>query len=124
MDTGFIFSLVSTVVSLGGLCVGLGIMMGKINHTTEENKAQADQLKACATKEELATIIKRADEDRSHNSEQHRQLFASASEQAMKVGRLESILESMGKSLEELKNEIKSGLKEIREEIKGLRKQG
>jgi hypothetical protein len=121
MDSGFIFSLISTAVSLGGLCVGLGIMMSKINHATEENKTQAEQLKSCASKEDVQAIIKRAEEDRAHNSEQHRQLFTSANEQIMKVGRLEAMLESMGKSLEELKNEIRSGLKEIHEEIKGLR---
>jgi septal ring factor EnvC (AmiA/AmiB activator) len=124
MDSGFIFSLISTAVSLGGLCVGLGIMMSKINHATDENKAQADQLKACATKEDIASVIKRADEDRAHNFEQHKQLFMSTNEQIAKVGRLEAMLEAMEKSLEELKNEIKSGLKEIHEEIKGLRKLG
>jgi hypothetical protein len=99
-------------------------MMGKINHAAEENKAQADQIKSCATKEEVQAVIKRAEEDRSHNSDQHRRLFASSNEQMGKVGRLEAMLESMGKSLEELKSEIKSGLKEIHEELKGLRKQG
>jgi DNA anti-recombination protein RmuC len=123
MESGFIFSLISTAVSLGGLCVGLGVMMSKINHASEENKAQAEQLKGCATKEDMAAVIKRADEDRSHNSEQHRQLFSSANEQAMRIERLETMRESMMKSLEELKNEIKSGLKEIREELRGLRKQ-
>lgn len=123
MESGFIFSLISTAVSLGGLCVGLGVMMSKINHAVEENKAQSEQLKACTSKEDLAAAIKRADEDRVHNSEQHRQLFASANEQAMRIERLETMRESMMKSLEELKNEIKSGLKEIREEIRGLRKQ-
>jgi hypothetical protein len=54
MDSGFLFSLISTAVSLGGLCVGLGMMMSKINHASEENKAQSDQLKACASKEGLA----------------------------------------------------------------------
>jgi uncharacterized protein HemX len=124
MDTGFIFSLISTVVSLGGLCVGLGVMMSKINHAAEENKTQAEQLKSCASKEEVQAVIKRAEEDRSHNSEQHRQLFASANEQTTKVSKLEVVLESMKKSLEELKSEIKSGLREIHEEIKGLMKQG
>jgi hypothetical protein len=75
MDSGFMFSLISTVVSLGGLCVGLGVLMSKINHAVEENKTQAEQLKACASKEDVAAVIKRAEEDRSHNSEQHRQLL-------------------------------------------------
>jgi phage virion morphogenesis protein len=118
MDSGFIFSLISTAVSLGGLCVGIGVMMSKINHASEENKAQADQLKACASKEEVAAAIKRTYEDHSHNSERHRQLFASVNEQVMKIVRLEVMFKSMVKSL----NEIKSGLKEIHEELKGLRK--
>lgn len=115
MDSGFIFSLISTAVSLGGLCVGLGVMMSKVNHATEENKAQSEQIKACASKEEVAAVIKRADEDRAHNSEQHRQLFASVNEQVTKIVRLEVMFESMVKSL----NEIKSGLEEIKKSLRG-----
>jgi hypothetical protein len=109
MDSGFLFSFISTAVSLGGLCVGLGVMMSKINHVSEENKGQSDQLKACAFKEYLAAAIKRADEERSHNSERRRQLFASVNEQVMKIVRFGVMFESMVKS----PNEIKSGLEEI-----------
>lgn len=51
IDSSLIFSLLGAVVSLGGLCVGFGILKGKVEHATEENRDQADHLKLCATKE-------------------------------------------------------------------------
>jgi septal ring factor EnvC (AmiA/AmiB activator) len=124
MDIGFIFSLISMVVSLGSLCVGLGIMMGKINHVAEENKTQAEQLKACASKDELAVVVRRADEDRGHNSDQHQKLFGQVNNHSKQIGEIETALRSLKESLDELKVEIRAGLKDIQTELKEMRRQG
>jgi septal ring factor EnvC (AmiA/AmiB activator) len=124
MDTGFIFSLISTAVSLGGLCVGLGIMMSKINHAVDENKAQADQLKTCATKDDLAVAIKRADEDRGRNSDQHQKLFDQVNNHARQIGEIGTELKSLKESVDELKHEIRTGIKAIQDELKEMRRQG
>jgi septal ring factor EnvC (AmiA/AmiB activator) len=124
MDTGFIFSLISTAVSLGGLCVGLGVMMGKINHASEENKTQAEQLKTCASKEELSATIKRADEDRTRNSDQHERLFEQVNNHAKQIGEIGTELKSLKESVDELKHEIRSGIKAIQDDLKELQRQG
>jgi predicted RNase H-like nuclease (RuvC/YqgF family) len=122
IDTGFIFSLLSAVITLGGLCVGFGILKGKVDQNVEENKSQTDRIGHCATKEEVALVIKQADEDRRRNGEQHQKLFDTVNEQAKEIGALKAILTSVKDTLEELKQEIRDGLKDLRDEIKESRK--
>ena len=122
IDTGFIFSLLSALVTLGGLCVGFGILKGKVDQSVEENKHQADQLKTCATKDDLSSVTKQADEDRRHNGEQHQKLFDMVNDQAKEIGALKAVLDSVKDSLDELKQEVRDGLKDIHNELKELRK--
>lgn len=122
VDVGFIFSLLSALVCLGGLCISFGILKGKVDQSVEENKAQAEQIKHCATKEEVASLQKMVDDNRVHNSEQHQKLFDSVNSQAKEIGELNVLLNSMKESLDELKSKIQDGLKEIRDEMKELRR--
>jgi septal ring factor EnvC (AmiA/AmiB activator) len=122
IDTGFIFSLLSALITLGGLCAGFGILKGKVDRSAEENKAQEEQLKGCAKKEEVAAAVGQANEDRRRNGEQHQKLFDMVNQQAKEIGALNAVLTSVKDSLEELKKEIRDGLKDIRNEIKELRK--
>ena len=56
IDSGFVFSLLSALLTLGGLCVGFGVLKSKVDQSVEENKRQAKALEHCATKDELVAI--------------------------------------------------------------------
>jgi uncharacterized protein HemX len=122
IDSGFIFSLLSAVVMLGSLCVGFGILKSKVDQGIEENKLQAELFKHCATKTELEDLIKRADEDRSRNSEQHQQIFNSVNGHDRQIAELTTTLRAIEKSVEELKYDIRMGLRDIQNEVKELRR--
>jgi outer membrane murein-binding lipoprotein Lpp len=122
IDTGFIFSLLSALITLGSLCVGFGILKGKLDHAIEENKVQSEQFKNYAAKDDLAALTKRTDEDRKYNEDQHRTLFSKTDDQSKQISELNATLKALKESVDEVKNDIKSGLKEIQEELKELRR--
>jgi septal ring factor EnvC (AmiA/AmiB activator) len=124
IDSGFIFSLLSALVMLGSLCVGFGILKGKVDHSIEENKTQTELFKHCVSKSELEDIIKRVDEDRTRNTEQHQHIFDSVNGHDRQIAELTTTLRAIEKSVDELKHDIRTGLRDIQAELKELRKQG
>jgi DNA anti-recombination protein RmuC len=123
IDSSVIFSLLGAVVSLGGLCVGFGILKGKVEHAVEENREQAEHLKICATKQEVTALFNQAEDARKRNSDSIARLFDMVNSQAKEIGELNATLKAMKESLDALKTQIQDGLKEIRDEIKDLRKE-
>jgi hypothetical protein len=103
LDSSLIFSLPGALASLGGLCAWFGIPKGKAEHAVEENRAQAEQLKTCAAKEDAAAAVKQIDGGRKQNPAQ-----------AKETGTLNAMLKAVKESLDELKNKIRDGLKELR----------
>jgi hypothetical protein len=122
IDTGFIFSMLSALITLGGLCVGFGILKGKLDHAVEENVRQGDQIKNCATKDEVESVARRATEDRERNSEQHKQLFEATNIHAKQIGELDVTLRLLKESFDKLQIEIRSGIESIQRELRGLGK--
>jgi hypothetical protein len=47
------------------------VLKSRVDQSVKENEEQTAQFKNCATKAEIADIIKRADEDRTRNAEQY-----------------------------------------------------
>jgi septal ring factor EnvC (AmiA/AmiB activator) len=124
IDSGFIFSLLSALVMLGSLCVGFGILKSKVDHSIEENKVQTELFNHCAKKTELEDIIKRAEEDRTRNSEQHQKIFSSVNGHDKQIAELNTTLHAIEKSVAELKYDVREGLRDIQTELKELRRQG
>jgi septal ring factor EnvC (AmiA/AmiB activator) len=124
VDSGFIFSLLSAAVMLGSLCVGFGILKRKVDQGIEDNKIQSEQFKDCVTKADMEGIIKRADEDRTRNSEQHQKIFNSVNGHDRQIAELTTTLRAIEKSVSELKSDIRRGLRDIQVELKELRRQG
>jgi hypothetical protein len=122
IDTGLIFSMLSALVTLGSLCVGFGILKGKLDHAIEENVRQGDQIKNCATKDEVESVARRATEDRERNSDQHKQLFDATNIHAKQIGELDVTLRLLKESFDKLQMEIRSGIESIQRELRELRK--
>jgi hypothetical protein len=132
MNHTIIFSIIAAAISLGGVFITIGVFKGKVNHNDDVNKAQDDQIKTLATKEELAAAIrrsdemlsimnKRADEDREKEQNQWRQFNESIAKHSERIGIIENQQTILMKSLDEIKGDIKSGFRQLQDELKELR---
>jgi predicted nucleic acid-binding Zn-ribbon protein len=128
-----IFSIIAASVSLGSILIAIGVLKGKINQNTETNKTQDEQIKTLATKDDLAKAIKRSDEmlelitkraeeDRAKGTGQWREFHDAIAKHSERIGILENKHESLMKSLDEIKNDIKSGFRQLQDDLKELRK--
>jgi mannose/fructose/N-acetylgalactosamine-specific phosphotransferase system component IID len=95
IDANFFFSLTGLVISVGTVLVGAGILIAQIKN-----------------------LEKRTDEDRARNSEQHKEFYASRATQGERIGGIEAMLHAMERDVAEIKDDVKNGFKEIREELK------
>ena len=133
MNHTIIFAIISATISLGSVFIAIGVFKGRINQNTETNKAQDDQIKTLASKEELAAAIrrsdemltimtKRAEEDRVKGQSQWREFHEAIAKHSEKIGILENQQSILMKSLDEIKGDIKSGFRQLQDELKELRK--
>jgi len=53
INTGFMFSLIAALVTLGGLCVAFGVLKAKIAENGKVNDAQQASLGGCVTRQEM-----------------------------------------------------------------------
>jgi hypothetical protein len=131
MNLTIIFSIITAAVTLGGIFIAIGMLKSKILHNAETSKNQGDVLKTLASKDELAAAIKRSDEmleimrnraeeDRGKGQAQWREFHTIISKHAERIGALETQQNSMMKSLDEIKLDVKSGFKELQNELKEL----
>jgi outer membrane murein-binding lipoprotein Lpp len=116
IDVGLIISIISTLVMLGGLCIGAGVLKGKIDHNDMKNDEQTKKIDDCATKGDLAALIKRMDEDRAVNATQHKEFYGYQN----RIVDIEATMKSLKASVDELKEDVKQGFKEIQQDIKSL----
>jgi len=132
MNHTIIFSIISAAVTLGGVFIAVGVFKGKINQNAETNKAQDEQMKALASKSELAAAIKRSDEmleimskraeeDRIKGQGQWREFHELLAKHSEKIGILENQQSTLMKSLDEIKGDIKSGFRQLQDELKEIR---
>jgi len=128
-----IFSIIAASISLGSIFIAIGVLKGRINQNTETNKTQDEQIKTLATKDDLAKAIKRSDEmleimskraeeDRLKGQGQWREFHEIIARHSEKIGILENKHDSLMKSLDEIKGDIKSGFRQLQEDLKELRK--
>ena len=145
MNPTIIFSIIAACVSVGGVLITVGVIKGKINQNAEVNKTQDDQIKLLASKSDLAVVAKhsddqlaaaikrsdemlaimtkRAEEDRAKGQGQWREFHEILAKHAERLGTLETRQTVFQKSIDELKNDIKSGFKETHDELKELQKE-
>lgn len=50
MNGAIVFSIIAAAVTVGGVLLAAGVLKGRINHNTELNKAQEEQLKELSRK--------------------------------------------------------------------------
>jgi len=132
MNPTIIFSIIAAALSLGGVLIAIGVFKSKINHNADVNKAQDEQMKFLATKEELTAAIKRSDEmlsimtkraeeDRTKGQGQWREFHEIIAKHSERIGVLENQQNILMKSLDEIKGDIKSGFRQLQDELKELR---
>jgi len=133
MNHTIIFSIIAATISLGGVFIAIGVFKGKINQNAEANKAQDEQIKTLATKDELAGAIRRSDEmlaimreraeeDRIKGTGQWREFHEILAKHSERIGVLESQQTTLMKALDEIKVDIKSGFRQMQDELKELLK--
>jgi len=142
-DEAFIFSIIATVVSVGGILVAVGVFKGRINHNTEQIKAQSAKLGEIATKKEvedssrhtlermdsfikrsdelLKAIQERAKEDRENGQAGYKQFQKTLLDHEKRIASLETQQASTKESIVELSDTVKKGFRDLADEIKGLR---
>jgi len=122
-----IFSIITATVTLGGIFIAIGVFKGKISQHDEKLKAAAskDELAAAIRRsdEMLSIMTKRAEEDRTKGQGQWREFHDILTKHAERIGTLETQQTAFQKSIDELKNDIKSGFKETHNELKELQKE-
>jgi predicted membrane-bound mannosyltransferase len=108
------------------------MLKNQIKQNTDTNKTQSETIKTLASKDELASAIKRSDEmleimrtraeeDRGKGQGQWREFHTILSKHAERIGALETQQNTLMKSLDEIKGDLKTGFKELHKEIKDLR---
>ena len=135
MGIGLIISIVGAAVTLGTVFIGIGVLKGKLHHAVETNIEQSKKIEACATRDELATAIKRSDEmlrilkereaeDRANHAGKFSEFYKELGKHAERISVLETSQQSIQKTLEDIRKDLSGGFQDIREELRELRKQG
>lgn len=103
------------VVIGGG--IAYGVVKQKVEESAKRNDAQDVTIEKLATKVELQALEIRLKEDRECNAKQHDELLASRLEHSnLIVASLEN-MKNLTQSIDELKENLKTGLKEVRDDI-------
>jgi hypothetical protein len=132
IDTGFVFSLIAVIVTLGGLLVAFGVLKQKINESVKENELQTAQIEGRASKQELSVAMKRsddlldlmqkrADEDRTRGDGRYKELYGIISTHGERIGKLEISQEQIFKMLDKLEVTVSGGFHDLRQDMKELR---
>lgn len=135
MGVGLIISIIGVAVTLGTVLIGVGVLKNRLNNAVEINLEQSKKIEACATRDELATAIKRSDEmlelmrkraeeDRMKNEGKFAEFYGILSKHSERITALETSQKSIQKTLEDIRKDLNGGFKDIREELRELRKQG
>jgi len=132
MSVTIIFSIITAVVTVGGVFIAIGVLKGRISQNAEIGKANSEQMKYLASKDDLTAAIKRSDEmleimrkraeeDRLKGQGQWREFHEALSKHDARIGKLETQQDTLMKSLDEIKGDLKNGFRELQHELKELR---
>jgi len=133
MNHTIIFSIIAAVISVGGVFIAIGVFKGKITGNSEAIASQKNEIKTLASKDDLATAMKRSDEmleimkqraeeDRYKGQSQWREFHDIIAKHSERIGVLENQQTILMKSLDEIKVDIKSGFRQLQDELKELMK--
>jgi hypothetical protein len=132
IDSGFVFSLIAALVTLGGLLVAFGALKQKIIESVKTNEQQTAQIDECASKQDLAAAIKwsdelldlmrkRAEEDRRLGDGRYKELYGIIGTHSERIGKLEISQEQIFKMLDKLEVAVSGGFRDLRQDMKELR---
>ncbi|MDR1574907.1 MAG: hypothetical protein LBS37_02770 [Treponema sp.] len=132
IDSGFIFSLIAALVTLGGLLVAFGVLKQKITGSEKTNELQTAQIEERASKQELSAAIKRSDElldlmreraeeDRLRGDGRYKELYGIIGTHGERIGKLEISQEQIFKMLDKLEITVSGGFHDLRQDMKELR---
>jgi formate dehydrogenase assembly factor FdhD len=132
IDTGFVFSLIAALVTLGGLLIAFGVLKQQIAESAKANEVQATQIDDRASKQELSAAMKKSDElldlmrkraaeDRLLGEERYRELYGIIGNHGERISKLEISQEQIFKMLDKLENMVSGGFHDLRQDMKELR---
>jgi hypothetical protein len=132
IDSGFVFSLIAALVTLGGLLVAFGALKQKIIEGSKTNELQGAQIEERASKRELAAAMKRSDElldlmreraeeDRERGDGRYKELYGLIGAHGERIGKLETSQEQIFKMLDKLETTVAGGFHDLRQDMKELR---
>ena len=134
MNSGLLFPVISAAVTLGGVLIGIGLLKGKLNGAIETNAEQSKKIEGCATRDELASAIKRsdemldimrrrADEDRAKSEGKFKEFYSILNKHSERITVLETNQQTVTKTLEEIRKDLNGGFNDIRKELREIWKQ-
>jgi hypothetical protein len=132
IDTGFVFSLIAALATLGGLLVAFGALKQRIIESAKTNELQTAQIEERASKQELSAAMKRSDElldimrkmaeeDRARGEGRYKELYGILGGHGERIGKLEISQEQIFKMLDKLENAVSAGFHDLRQDMKELR---
>ena len=125
MNTQILFSVISAVVTLGGICIAFGVIKGKVERVAKDNEVQAtkDELTAAIKRsdEMLDIMRKRAEEDRLRGDGQYKELYGIISGHGERISKLEISQEQIFKMLDKLEITVSSGFRDLKQDMRELR---
>jgi hypothetical protein len=132
IDSGFIFSLIAALVTLGGILVAFGVLKQKITESEKTNELQTAQIEGLASRQELSAAMKRSDElldlmrkraeeDRMRGDGRYKELYGIIGTHSERIGKLEISQEQIFKMLDKLEGTVSGGFHDMRQDMKELR---
>jgi translation initiation factor 2 alpha subunit (eIF-2alpha) len=121
-----IFSIIGAAVTLGGICVTFGVLKGRVERVSEENKRQAtkDELTAAIKRSDdmLETLAQRVEEDRAGSAQWRKEFLELVRGHGERIAALETMQGNQTKILDKLEVTVNLGFKELREDLKELQR--
>lgn len=116
---------ISIAVSVGSLIalligggIAYGVMTNKVQTCIDDNATQDEKIQVLATKIELQAVEERLREDRAKNEDQHKELYLSRNQHDSLFAQLGAQMAGLAVTMKELKDDMREGFKELREDIK------
>ncbi|MDR2510808.1 MAG: hypothetical protein LBC77_09220 [Spirochaetaceae bacterium] len=133
MEVGMIISILGAAVTLGTVLIGVGVLKGRLNNAVEINLEQSKKIEVCATRDELASAIRRSDEmlealarrveeDRIGGERWRKEFLELARGHGERIAVMENMQGTQTRTLDKLEGAVNLGFKELREDLKELQK--
>ena len=132
IESGFVFSLIAAMATLGGLLIAFGVLKQKIIEGAKTNELQTARIEERASRQELTAAMKRSDElldllrkraeeDRLRGDGRYKELYGIIGAHNERIGKLEVSQEQLFKMLDKLENTVTTGFREMKDDMKEMR---